>query len=62
MTEATILVLLKILEIGMTDGVPALIRIFQRVQLVDTPTAEEIEALRTKTSALTESDFEVKGG
>ena len=47
---------LKIIEILLQDGVPALVQIFQGLKN-DNPTLEDIEALHEKVKPLSETDF-----
>jgi hypothetical protein len=50
-------VILKLVEILLRDGIPAIRSIVTGLQN-DNPTLEEIEALHVKVSPLTEEDFE----
>ena len=57
MDAASVAVLLKIIEIALTHGVPHLIAVMSQLGNNEHPTIEQIEALSDKVKPLTQEDF-----
>ena len=57
MDAASAAVLLKIIEIALTYGVPHLITVMSQLGTDEHPTIEQIEALSDKVKPLTQDDF-----